>query len=427
MIMKSLLTVSLFAATLLQADYISTYEMDGEIQTFMYHDSTHAKMINSSDRESSSIYRIGKKVYIVSKKNGKTEVMDIDEMKKLADTFGASEQHLEKQEHKKNFKIDKTRKRVSVAGIKGEVWIVTGEDDGEPFRQELVVTKDKRVIKTIRAQMDMFSQMANEDIDNEMNMFEIEKGYVTIKAEGMKLKSFKEKSLPKSEYQLPKDAKMKKMPNFGALFGGGGSSKNPQEKGILDPCYNEVCCGKTAGEANVLADMLKPRSGGYKLEGSGVCDALGLSSLFGVQSVEGALYKKGDDPIQVTLALDDSSGGSVANTKKQLDSGVSLVVKSMKDYKKGVIGTASYQYAMLMPMKQQTLDIIIDPKTILSITRIANNGEIDLISWTKRAIDLDAFKKDAPKKQPEKSNNNDNSDKINENVDKAVEMFKSFF
>jgi hypothetical protein len=431
MIIKSLISVSLLTATLLQADYISTYDMDGESQTFMYHDSTHVKMINRGERESSSVYRIGKKVYIVSVENGKTKVVDMDEMKKLANSFGGGVKQPKQEKSKVDFDIDKTGKKVTVAGIKGEVWIVTGTDNGEPFKQKLVVTKDKRVLKTIRAQMDMFSQMANGEIDTDMNMFEIEKGYVTIKADSMVLKSFQEKDVAKSEYELPKDAQMQKMPDFGALFGGGTNSKDPNQKGVLDPCYNEVCCGKTAGEANVLKDMLKPRSGGYELQGSGVCDALGLSSLFGVQSVEGALYKKENDPIQVTLALDDSSGGSVATTKKQIDSGVSLVVKSIKDYKKGVMGTASYQYGMLMPMKQQTLDIIIDSKTILSITRIAKNGEIDLISWTKRAIDLEAFKKATPKKETKSNNKNDDSDldknNINENVDKAVEMFKSFF
>ncbi len=435
MILKTLVSVSLLAATLLQADYISTYDMDGETQTFLYHDSAHSKLINKSDGKSSSIYKIDKKTYILNKKNGKTEVMDMDEMKKLANAFGGGEpQHKKSQKAMPKFKIDKTGKRVTVGGIKGEVWIVSGKEDGKPFKEKLVVTNDKRVVKAIRAQMNMFLQMSGGEVDTSNNMFEIQKGYVTIKADGMELKSFKEKSLPKSVYQLPKNAQIKKMPDLGALFGGGGSnSDNPNQKGILDPCYTEVCCGKTAGEANVLADMLKPRSGGYELEGSGVCNALGLSSLFNIQSVEGALYKKGNDPIQVTLSLDDSSGGAVSKTKKQLDAGVSLMVHSMKDYKKGVMGTASYQYAMLMPMKQQTLDIVIDSKTVLSITRIAKSGEIDLISWAKRAIDLDAFKKSPAKKETKKSQKSSNNDSdldknnINENVDKAVNMLKSFF
>ena len=199
MIFKSLITVSLFTAVLLQADYISIYDMDGETQTFMYHDSTHSKMINKGDGEASSIHRIGKKVYIVSKKNGKTEVMDMDEMKKLANTFGGAEakSQTKKDGNLEKFDIKKTGKKVVVAGVKGELWIVSGHDDGEPFKQELIVTKDKRVLKTVRAQMDLFSQMSGGEVDTTQNMFEIEKGYVTIKADGMVSKSFKERDVAK--------------------------------------------------------------------------------------------------------------------------------------------------------------------------------------------------------------------------------------
>jgi len=432
MVSKILLTASFSILCLLQADYISTYQMDGETQTIMYHDATHAKMINSSKDENSAIYSIDKKVYIVSTENGKTKVVDMDQMRSMMAGFAGGAQEQEKPK-KPDFKITKTGKRETVAGIKGEVWIIEGNDDGEHFKDKIVVSKDKRLLKTTNAMMHLFSDMSGGSTDETGSIFEIQKGYATIKADGFILKSFQEKKLPKSEYELPKDAQMQEMPNIAALFGGGAApSKGAKaQKGLLDPCYNEVCCGKTAGKSNVLAPMLKPRSGGYELVGDGVCDALGLSSLFGVSSVEGALYKKDDDPIQITLALDDTSGGSVATTKKQLDAGASLIVRGIKNHKQGVMGTASYEYGMMMPMKQQTLDIIIDSKTILSVTRIATNCEIDLISWTKRAIDLDAFKKDAPKKEKETKMDSDDTsldtENLNKTVDDAVNMFKSLF
>ncbi len=434
MVSKILLTASLSLVCLLQADYISTYQMDGDTQTIMYHDATHTKIVNSSKRDNSAMYFIDDKIYSVTYENGKAKVIDFDQMRSMMESLGGQELQKEKVE-KPDFKITKTGKKEKVAGISGEVWIIEGSNKGEAYKDKIVVTKDKRVIKAVRSMMDMFSKMSAEETEDMGNIFEFEKGYATIKADGFVLKSFKEKKLPKSDYELPKDAQMQKMPNIAALFGGGASaSKNGKaQKGLLDPCYNEVCCGKTAGKSNVLAPMLKPRSGGYELVGDGVCDALGLSSLFGVSSVEGALYKKGDDPIQITLALDDTSGGSVSTTKKQLDAGASLVVRSIKNHKQGVMGTASYEYGMMMPMKQQTLDIIIDSKTILSVTRIAKNGEIDLISWTKRAINLDTFKKDAPKKAKAKETKTDSDDssldseKLNKTVDDAVNMLKSFF
>ena len=427
MILKGLLAVLLLGMLSVEADYISRYKMDGNTQVFMYHDDTHAKMINKNKEDSSSIYRIGKKVYIVTKKYGKTHVVDADEMKKLAHSLGGDTDR-QKNSNTPKLKVKRTGKRVKVAGIMGEVWIVSGVEDGETFKEKVVVTKDRRVVKTVHAQTNMFLQMGDAENDGSENIFEIRPGYVTIKAEGMVLESFKEKKIPKSEYALPKDAKIQKMPDFAAMFGGTSGTKSSSKKEILDPCYNEVCCGKTAGKSRVLTNMLKHGYRGYNLKGSGVCDALGLSSTFGVESVEGALYKKGNDPIQITLSMDDSSGGAVVTTKKQLDAGVSMVVRSIKNYKKGNIKGFTYRYGLFMPMKQQTLDIILDSKTVLSITRKVQRKEIDLVNWTKHAINIQAFKKTKPKNKHEKTTtqNSDNSFDT-DNIDKTVNMLKSFF
>jgi hypothetical protein len=439
MVKKILLTASLSLLTLLQADYITTYQMESGTQTFMYHDASHAKMITSEDGERSEIYRIGEKTYAVSHENGKTKVIDFDQIRAMAESLGGgSQQQLQKTSRKKEkFNIDKTGKKVTVGGIKGEVWIVEGFEKGEKFKQEVVVTKDKRVSKAMNAMMKVFADMSGGEADEMQDIFEIEKGYSVIKADGMVLKSFEEKRLSKSTYELPKDAQMQEMPNLAGLFGSGATQpQNAQgKKSVLDPCYKEVCCGKTAGDAKVLAPMLKALSGGYKLEGSGTCNALGLSTLFGIKSVEGALYAKGNDTIQVTLNLDDNSGGKVKKTREQVNSGGMSVVKSVKNYKSGVIGSHTYEYGMFMPMNQQTLDISIDSKTVLSITRIASNGEIDLISWTKRAINFDAFEKAAAEKkqEPKREKQHDDEDtsldkeQLNKDVDEAVKMFKSLF
>lgn len=437
MLKKIVLTTSLSLVTLLQADYITTYQMGSGTQTYMYHDASHAKMITNEDGERSEIYRIGKKTYAVSHEDGQTKVIDFDQMRAMAKSLGGgSQQQLEKASRKKEkFNIDKTGKHVTVGGIKGEVWIVEGYEKGEKFKQEVVVTKDKRVSKAMNVMMKMFADMSGNDAGEMQDVFEIEKGYTVIKADEMVLKSFEEKKVSKSTYELPKDAQMQEMPNLAGLFGGAAlQPQNAQgQKSVLDPCYKEVCCGKTAGDAKVLAPMLKARSGGYTLQGSGTCNALGLSTLFGIESVEGALYAKGDDTIQVTLNLDDTSGGTVKKTYQQVKSGQTSVVHSVKSHKSGVIGSQKYEYGLFMPMNQQTLDIVIDSKTVLSITRIATKGEIDLISWTKRAIDLDAFEKSAPaKKEHTKEHDDDkdsslNKENINKNVDEAVNMLKSLF
>lgn len=83
-----------------------------------------------------------------------------------------------------------------------------------------------------------------------------------------------------------------------------------------DSCYENVCCGKTAGDAKVLSTALSSSFNGYKLVGSGVCDILGFASMLGQNGVEGALYKKGRDSVQISLNMDDSNGGILRETKK---------------------------------------------------------------------------------------------------------------
>ena len=216
MVTKILLSASLSIFCLLQADYITTYQMDDETQTIMYHDATHAKIINSSKDDNSAIYSINKKIYMLSTENGKTTVVDMDQMRSMMGAFGEGAQRQEKPE-KPDFKITKTGKKETVAGIKGEVWIIEGNEDGEHFKDKIVVTKDKRVIKTTNAMMHLFSNMSGGATEDTGSIFELEKGYATIKADGLVLKSFKEKKLPKSEYELPKDAQIQEMQNIAAL------------------------------------------------------------------------------------------------------------------------------------------------------------------------------------------------------------------
>jgi len=437
---RTMFVAALFSFTgALHADYVLQYQSEGETQTFEtqtfnYRDASHTTFVTSGEGGTSSIYRIGEKIYLVSDDDGDKSVMDMDEMKKMTAAMQGSGMMKETESSKSHdYKIKKTGKKVTVGGVKGEVWIVEGTEDGEPYKEEVVVTNDKRIVKTFDAMMAMFAKMGEGIVEmpEELN---IEKGYAVIRAEGMELKSFSEKSLPQSSYELPKGAKQQKMPDFGAIMGGGKSGGTLAQS----RCYQEVCCGKTAGESRVLHGMLKARSGGYELEGDGICDVIGIASLFGSPTVEGALYRKGNDTIQLTLNLDDKGEGSVRGAKEASENAQGVVAMEVKDYKKGVIGSATYYYGLLEPQKQQTLDIIIDSKTTLSVTRIAETSEIDLISWAKRTIDLDAFSESSessaakPEKKTETkpSKQDDTSldtDALNKNVDEAVQMFKSLF
>ena len=201
MIKKVLVLSSLAVVTLLNADYVLEYKMDDETQTFMYKNDSALKMITT---DSSAMYKIGDKTYLV---RGKT-VVDMADMRKIADSFGYDSSVYQEEVSSLKPQIKKSSKRVNIAGIKGEEWIVSGTEDGEHFEEKVIVTKDKRVVTAVRAMTNMFSSMT----DGSADTFELEKGYVLIQSDGMELKSFKEMKIDKSEYKLPKGYKKQDIP-----------------------------------------------------------------------------------------------------------------------------------------------------------------------------------------------------------------------
>lgn len=416
--MKIFLTliISLFLVSTSQADYILKYQMDDEVQTYMYHSDTKSKLINGSGDNKQEIYKIGKKVYIVSYQGNKKTIMDMDEMKKMAQTFGGMDSSQYREENKApEYKIKKTGKRVTVGGIKGEVWIISGEEDGEKFKTEMVVSKDRKLAKAVHSMFDTMTSMSGAEIED--NFLEAKKGYVTIKADGMALKSFSDEKVSSSVYQLPKDGQKQKIPDFGQL-----KSKS------VDSCYEQVCCGQTSGASTVLASALKTSFNGYKLIGSGVCDIMGLGALLGVDSVEGALFRKGNDNIQVTFNMDDKEGGILRKTKKNLDAGHSMgLVRGIKNYSDGKkVNGIKVISGTLMPMKQETLEYIIDSKTTLTISRLRKtNKEPSLFKVVSsggvnlKKLQISAKSQKASKSEAKKQEDAD--------MDKAVNMLKSFF
>ncbi|EDZ62802.1 hypothetical protein SMGD1_1266 [Sulfurimonas gotlandica GD1] len=212
MFYKSLFIALFLFLSLLQADYITEYKMGDEVQTFMYRDDSHSKLVSHSGGEKSEIYRIGKKVYIVSGSDGDKHIVDIDDMKSMAKSMGfdASGYVKDAKEEAKDYKIINTGKKVTVGGIRGELYTIKGNYDGKPYKQDIVMSNDKNVVKSVKAMFSLFSTMST--MDNSDDMFDVKKGYVTIKSDGMELKSFKRKSIANSEFELPKKAKKQEMP-----------------------------------------------------------------------------------------------------------------------------------------------------------------------------------------------------------------------
>ncbi|NOR57585.1 MAG: hypothetical protein GQ474_03585 [Sulfurimonas sp.] len=208
----------------------------------------------------------------------------------------------------------------------------------------------------------------------------------------------------------------------------------------IDSCYEKVCCGKTAGDAKVLSSVLADSFNGYELVGSGVCDVLGLSSMFG-NTMEGALYKKGRDTIQIALNMNDTNGGILRETKKNLDSGYSVgMVQSIEDYSdNGSYGNTKVIEGQLMPMRQQTMELIINSKTTLTITRISKTGRempLDYVVQVGGGLDLTALKDELGGENQSEAKSSDEeihasgssgSSNNDANIDAAVNLLKSFF
>ncbi len=205
MFTRGLLLSTLAFVSLLNADYVLEYQTGDSVQKFMYHSKSKAKLVNGSD-SSSTIYKIGKKTYIVTGQ----KIVDVDEMRAMAESFGYNPaERIE--ESLPDFKIQKTSKRVKVAGVSGQVWIVSAAHDGESFQEEVVVTNDAEVVAAVRAMNKLFTAMMGAS-EGTSDQFELEKGYVIIKSGDMQLKSFKEMPVKAEEYKLPTTAKKQHMP-----------------------------------------------------------------------------------------------------------------------------------------------------------------------------------------------------------------------
>ena len=364
--LKKIILFIAFTAFTLQADYLMQYNMDGEVNTFLYKDANHAKLITHKDKQggSSAIYSLNKKVYVVTDEDGMLSIVDTQKAKSFMDSMGINiiMSDEEKQENRK-FTIKKTGKKELVAGIKGDVWILG--DKGEQTR--VVVTNNKNIVKMTHNMTHLLSKMSG----SEQNFYEIKKGYVLIKAEGMKLEKFTKKKVAKSEYMLPKKASSKKRSQRSGWEDEEEVQTQQQAPHFSKSCYENICCGKVAGEAIILSYLPKTKGTDYELIDSATCtkDKNG-------NRVEAAVYETPyGAPMYVTLNFHDKSGGIIKSTKQKYHN----YEKYMKEYTSGRIRTYTdsdsykYYYAVLLPYKQERVDILMGKNRVMTFTRPQNN------------------------------------------------------
>ena len=198
---KSFLFILLTLSALLHADYVLVYDMDIDKIKYTYKNISTSKMVNITEDGVKSVYVIDDNIYLVSQNKSGIKVKSANHLKvkkRIYDTTA----YIAKQT-KPNYKIRKLKRKETVAGIEGNVWMVFGHDGGQVYSQYVVVTSDPRVVKVMRNMFLSYAKMDGHILDLQ-NIFEIEPGYMLIKTDSMKLVSFGEVNISPKMYDLPK-------------------------------------------------------------------------------------------------------------------------------------------------------------------------------------------------------------------------------
>ena len=217
-----LLTLSMVAAASLYADYTVILQSgDGE-QVFQYRDDRHASITLGKN---SRLLVTGDKAYMISDRHGEKVAMDVDQMHAMTRAMGVNVQdEIKKAKDEADVRIIKKGKTQKIAGIKGQVWTIEYKEEGRTERANVLVSKEKDIVKAMKAYGRILGRMAGGADDDIMDFIQIKPGYVVIatldEKDGFRLKKFQEKKIPGSAFELSKDTQMQEMPNFGKLFGG---------------------------------------------------------------------------------------------------------------------------------------------------------------------------------------------------------------
>jgi len=226
----------LIMSTLLFADFTLIYEMGGGAEekrdeVIQYRDDAHVKLSfrKSSDKGKSNPegqYIIDGVRYTVLREDGKLIYMNMSKIDKatakLVDELNVSSvANNTVQKKKPFFTVLKRGESKTIAGIKGEVWEVESEEDGEKYREKIVVTNNKELVDAMRTSLEILERFGEGpygmEIDDDLvTMMLVTDEYILLSAEGMEFKTLSKESIDDSVFVLPKEAVngMKNMPKM---------------------------------------------------------------------------------------------------------------------------------------------------------------------------------------------------------------------
>lgn len=378
----------------LLADYTVVFETEnarnegGGLETvFSYKDDDHTRLDRRTPegRLQDSILVSGGRTYLITYDRGGPAVADLDDIRQS----GRQPERAEEADgiaQKTVVGWSSTGRTKSIAGIEGEVWEATSAEGNETHTSEAVLTEAKAVREAFEAYADLLRRLGEERASN-LPVFQGE--YTVIEySETMRLTRFDTEKIDDETFALPDGVPAPKM-SFATLFGGG-KAKDEHPRGDVDKaCYVQVCCGHVRGKADALARMAAASAEGYALAETATCDFLGIGALFGVNSVEGALYQKGLDAVTVTLDMNAKDLGAVRRSAK---SSLKGRTSEVEDYQEGRIKDYVYYYVILKPDNVQTLDVVIDEHTVVSFSHLRSGTELPMVQFAEAAIDFGAYK-----------------------------------
>ncbi len=222
--------------TLLLADFTMVYEMDngadGKIEEIIqYKNAKHVKLSYRGTDEEVTTKDAGQYIvegirYTVLNEEGNLTYMNMDKIEKATNKLteelnASSEQELDPADQKPFFTILKKHPAKIISGMEGEVWEVESEEDGRKYKEEIIVTNDKKVVEAMRISLKILSSFGEGpygmEIDNDLEtMMLVSDTHALLYAEGMVFKSLNHNIIDESIFQLPKGAVngMKNLPKM---------------------------------------------------------------------------------------------------------------------------------------------------------------------------------------------------------------------
>ncbi len=221
----SLMTVMAFA------DFTLVYKMDNMINEIIeYKDADNVKLSYTIDDDDENLtdvgqYLINGRRYSVLREDGNLTYMDMDKTEEkteeLTEELNLTGVDCEANITKPFFEILQKKGEKIVASIKGEVWEVESEEDGEKYKEDIVVTSDKDLVDAVTRSFKILKKFGEGPYGREIgpdveSMMFVEKGFVLMQAEGIRYVKLDHKKIPEGTVRLPKNAvdSMKNLPKF---------------------------------------------------------------------------------------------------------------------------------------------------------------------------------------------------------------------